>query len=119
MRRPLAAAVPLAVLAATGYANATPQRVHAKTTRVDVVAKDFSFALSRKSVPRGRVTFRIRDAGHADHDFAIAGRTSKTIAPGMKTTLTVDFAKDGSFPYRCTVDGHADLGMKGVLHVSG
>jgi uncharacterized cupredoxin-like copper-binding protein len=73
--------------------------------------------LSRRSVPHGRVTFVIRNASPAAHDLAIAGRVSKVIGPGKSTTLTVTL-KRGRYPYRCTVDGHAELGMKGVLRVT-
>ena len=119
MRHPLtvaALAVGVLALAVGGTAGAAPARAHATT--VHVTAKDFSFALSRTSVKRGPVTFVIRNAGHTDHDFSIAGKTSKTIAPGVKTTLKVTFGKAGRFRYSCTVDGHADLGMHGVLHVT-
>jgi plastocyanin len=85
-------------------------------TVVRVQAKDFSFVLSTKSVKRGRVTFVISNVGHAPHDFAIAGHRSKTIGPGRTTRLTLTL-KPGRYPYRCTVDSHAELGMKGVLRV--
>jgi plastocyanin len=51
------------------------------------------------------------------HNFAIAGHTSKTIDKGATTTLTVTL-KRGSYPYKCKVDSHAELGMKGVLRVT-
>jgi uncharacterized cupredoxin-like copper-binding protein len=101
----------LGALAAGGATAAT------RTTTVKVTAKDFSFALSRKSVPHGRVTFTIKNAGRAEHDFAIAGHSSKTIAAGKSTSLTV-MLKPDRYPYRCSVDGHADLGMRGVLKVT-
>ena len=84
---------------------------------VKVTAKDYTFELSTNKVPAGRVKFVIKDMGSAEHDFAIAGHTSKTIQPGQSTTLTVTL-KEGKYPYRCTVDSHAELGMKGVLRVT-
>jgi uncharacterized cupredoxin-like copper-binding protein len=39
------------------------------------------------------------------------------INPGQTAKLTVTFAKKGSYPYLCTVPGHASAGMKGVLRV--
>lgn len=104
-----------AVLAFAG-AGVPKASAAARATVVRVQAKDFSFALSTKSVKRGRVTFVIRNAGHAPHDFAIAGHRSKTIGPGKTTRLTLTL-KPGRYPYRCTVDSHAELGMKGVLRV--
>ncbi len=64
-------------------ASPAPAATHGEVVRV--TAEDFSFALSTKSVERGRVTFVIRNVGHAPHDFAIAGRRSRTISPGQTT----------------------------------
>ena len=111
-----AAAALVLALTVVGVAAARSSSTHVAT--VKVTAKDFSFVLSPKTVKHGRVTFVIRNAGHAPHDFAIAGPHSKTIGPGKTTKLTVTFAKRGSYPYRCTVDSHAELGMKGVLRVT-
>jgi uncharacterized cupredoxin-like copper-binding protein len=111
-----AAAVLVLALTVAGAATARSTTTH--VTTIKVTAKDFSFVLSPKTVKHGRVTFAIRNAGHTAHDFAIAGHHSKTIGPGKATKLTVTLAKRGSYPYRCTVDSHAELGMKGVLHVT-
>jgi plastocyanin len=109
-------AVSVAALALTGTALASPAATHATT--VKVTAKDYSFALSAKKVKPGRVTFVIKNTGSAVHDFAIAGHQSKTIAPGKTTRLTVMFKKPGRYHYSCTVDSHAELGMKGTLVVA-
>lgn len=108
-----ALALPGSSLARTQHANATT----APTTTVRVMAKDFSFVFSRKTVPHGRVKFVIRNVAPAPHDLAIAGHVSKTIGPGESTTLTLTL-KRGRYPYKCTVDSHAELGMKGVLRVT-
>jgi uncharacterized cupredoxin-like copper-binding protein len=63
------------------------------------------------------VTFAVRNKGRTKHDFSIAGHRSKTIGPGKTTRLTVTLKK-GRYPYKCTVDSHAKLGMKGVLRVT-
>jgi uncharacterized cupredoxin-like copper-binding protein len=104
-------------LVLVGAGSADARSVAARATTVDVTAKDFSFTLSRETVPHGRVTFVMKNGGHTGHDFAIAGARSKTINPGATTTLVVTL-KPGRYPYRCTVDSHAKLGMKGVLHVT-
>ena len=102
-------------LTAAGGAAARPSAVTATTVRV--TAKDFLFRLSTKRVPHGRVTFVIKNTGATVHDFAIAGHRSKAISPGKTTRLTVTL-KRGRYPYKCTVDSHAQLGMKGVLRVT-
>ncbi len=104
------------LLSLVGVGSAAAHPLAGQATTVRVTAKDFSFALSTKTVAHGRVTFVIKNAGHAPHDFAIAGRRSSTIGPGKMTRLTVTL-KRGRYPYRCTVDDHAELGMQGVLRV--
>jgi plastocyanin len=81
-----------------------------------VTAKDYSFKLSKQTVNPGRVTFVISNTGHTSYNFSIAGRHSKTISPGQTARLTVTL-KRGRYPYKCTIDSHAQLGMKGVLRV--
>ena len=109
---PLAAVVALWVVG-----PAAAGAMAARATTVDVKAKDFSFVLSKSVVHSGTVTFLIRNDGHSDHNFAIAGHDSKVIAPGKTTRLMVTL-KPGRYPYKCTVDSHAKLGMKGTLRVT-
>ena len=97
-----------ALLAGAGAASARPSST---VNTVKVTAKEYRFVLSTSKVPAGRVKFVIKDTGSSQHDFAIAGHTSKTIGPGQSTTMTVTLRK-GKYPYRCTVDSHAELGMR-------
>lgn len=97
-----------------GVASAKPAATPTRT--VKVTAKDFRFGLSTMTVEHGRVKFVISNTGASPHDFVIAKHASKTIEPGQRTTLTVAL-KPGRYQYRCTVDSHAELGMKGVLRV--
>jgi uncharacterized cupredoxin-like copper-binding protein len=110
---PLLAALAL-VVAGAGAAGA--QAAASQVHTVKVTAKDFKFILSSSTVPHGKITFVVKNDGGSAHDFAIAGHTSKEIEPGQSTTLVVTLKK-GRYPYTCTVDSHAELGMKGVLHV--
>jgi plastocyanin len=105
----IVAAVVLAEVAAAGHRSATS---------VAVTTKEFRFVLSTKSVPKGTVTFNVVNKGKIPHDFKIDGKKTALIPPGKKATLQVTFAKPGSYPYLCTVPGHAKLGMKGVLKVT-
>jgi glucose/arabinose dehydrogenase len=107
------------VLAAAGFAAAAWSRGGAPpTTAVRVVAHDFSFTLSRRTVPAGRVRFTVVNQGVFPHDFAIAGRKTPLLAHGKTAVLTVVFHRSGRFVYSCTVPGHAAAGMKGVLTVA-
>jgi uncharacterized cupredoxin-like copper-binding protein len=120
-----AVALALVVLAAAGLVagvattNAADNQPHASkaTSRVTVVAKEFSFTLSKRSVPVGTVIFTVVNRGKITHNFKIAGKTTKKLKPGQRTTLTVKFTKKGRYAYLCTLPGHAKLGMRGVLTV--
>ena len=102
--------IPLGALSASA-------RPHGGVT-VTVTMKEFRFALSKQSVPRGTVVFQLVNRGKLAHDFKIAGKKSALIKAGKKGRLVVSFGKKGRYPYICTVAGHAKLGMKGVLKVT-
>lgn len=109
----LALAVPLIAVAARAAGGA------GQATAVNVTAgkpTEFRFTLSKKSVAKGVVTFRIANRGKLEHDFKIAGKTSKELRPGTSTTLRVTLKK-GKSRYLCTVPGHAAAGMRGTLTV--
>lgn len=120
-----AVALALVVLAAAGLVagvattNAADNHSHASkaTTRVTVVAREFSFALSKRSVPVGTVIFTVVNRGKITHNFKIAGKKTRNLNPGQTTTLKVTFTKKGRYAYLCTIPGHAKLGMKGVFSV--
>jgi uncharacterized cupredoxin-like copper-binding protein len=88
----------------------------ASATTVAVTASEFKFLLSKATVARGEVVFAIVNKGKLAHNFSIAGKTTALVSPGKTTSLTVRLVA-GSFPYLCTVPGHAGAGMKGTLTV--
>jgi len=79
---------------------------------------EFKFTLSKHSIAKGAVTFFVSNKGALAHDFKIAGHVTKRISAAHSAVLTVAFTKAGSYPYMCTVPGHAAAGMKGVLKVT-
>ena len=111
----LAAVVVLAWAAVPAFAHASGTTV----TVTEGTPSPFSISLSAKSVPHGTVTFNVKNAGTGlTHDFSINGKKTPVLSPGKSATLTVTFSKAGSYPYSCTVPGHAAAGMKGTLKVS-
>jgi uncharacterized cupredoxin-like copper-binding protein len=88
----------------------------ASATTVAVTASEFTFVLSKATVPHGDVVFTIMNKGKLAHNFSIAGKITALVSPGKTTSLTVRLVA-GSFPYLCTVPGHAGAGMKGTLAV--
>jgi uncharacterized cupredoxin-like copper-binding protein len=99
---------------------AAAQSTKTTVTTVNVAAgspSEFKFKLSKTKVPKGIVTFKVKNVGQVPHDFKIAGRKTKLLNPGQSATLRVTFLKVGKYPYLCTVPTHATLGMKGTLTV--
>jgi uncharacterized cupredoxin-like copper-binding protein len=104
---------------ATAQAPASVRATHRAmlVTKIKVVAKDIKFTLSAKTAKRGVVVFNVTNHGHLQHDFSIKGRTTKKLSHGQSTTLRVTFLRKGRYPYKCTVDGHAEAGMKGIFTI--
>src|SRR2546425_6661728 len=98
-------------------ALALVRRASAPPVVVRVTMDDFRFVLSRQRVPTGRVRFEVVNRGATSHDFAIGRVKTRLLKPGDRQTLVVRLAKAARLAYRCTVAGHAALGMKGTLVV--
>jgi quinohemoprotein ethanol dehydrogenase len=85
---------------------------------VNVGATEFHFAFSTQTVHTSTVTFKVTNNGGIPHNLHINGQQTPDIDPGSTSTLKVTFAKPGNYPYLCTLPGHAQAGMKGVLKVT-
>ena len=69
-------------------------------------------------MPVGRVRFAVVNRGDVAHDFADRRpRRRDARSRAGSASLEVTFTQCRAFAYRCTVPGHAALGMKGVLTV--
>jgi uncharacterized cupredoxin-like copper-binding protein len=114
-----AVAVPVASAHVT-RAAVKPDSARSATllAQVNVTASEFKFVLSKKTAHRGVVVFKVKNVGKLKHDFEIKGRKTKLISPGKSETLRVTFLRKGSYPYKCTVVGHAAAGMKGVFKIT-
>ena len=96
---------------------ATQQRA-ALITKVNVAASEFKFVLNKKTAGRGVVIFKVTNVGKISHDFKIKNRKTRILSHGQSATLRVTFLRKGSYPYSCTVPGHAAAGMKGVFTIT-
>jgi outer membrane protein assembly factor BamB len=104
--------------AGSGASGNAGSSASAQGTAIQVKGGEFFFRLSTKSIAKpGKVTFAFSNIGHVAHDFKINGKMTPLIQPGQTASLAVTFAKAGSYPYLCTVPGHAEAGMKGVFTV--
>jgi uncharacterized cupredoxin-like copper-binding protein len=84
---------------------------------VNVDMADFAYALSSRVIAAGPVTFRVKNVGAVQHDFEIVGQNkTEVLEMGAAEDLHAVLAP-GTYEYRCTVPGHAEAGMKGVLTV--
>src|SRR4029077_10834862 len=92
--------------------TSAPAAANATATTVQVKGGEFFFRLSTKSAAKlGTVTFVFRNVGHVLHDFQINGKHTPLTQPGKTAKLAVTFKKKGTYPYLCTVPGHAQAGM--------
>ena len=57
---------------------------------------ELHFTLSKKTVPRGTVAFKVTNKGSLPHDFKIAGKKTRLLAPGKSQTLSMIFRKAGA-----------------------
>ena len=91
-------------------------------TRLQAVADEFRFSLSRSRVPAGRVTIELANFGEDAHNFKlrrVGGTHVYTIGktlPAARTTKTLQL-RHGRFKYWCSVADHEARGMKGTLRV--
>jgi uncharacterized cupredoxin-like copper-binding protein len=53
---------------------------------------------------------RFPELGKIKHDFEIKSGKTKLLSPGQSATLRITFLRKGSYPYKCTVPGHAAVG---------
>ena len=104
-------------LAGVAAALAFGRREGAAPVVVRVTMVDYHFTLSRLRVPVGTVKFVVVNRGATVHDFAVGHAKTRLLQPGKQQTVVVRFARAGRFAYKCTVGGHAKLGMKGTLVV--
>ena len=89
-----------------------------RTAIVTVKGGEFFFRLSTNSVAKPeKVTFAFNNIGHVQHDFSIDGKQTPLIRPGKAARLVVTFKKKAKYPYKCTVPGHAEAGMRGTFTV--
>lgn len=88
--------------------------------KMTVEGNEFKFEPNKITMNKGEtleVTFK--NAGKFPHNFTIQdlGIASNTISPGQSTTVTIASDRTGTFTFVCTVDSHADRGMKGTFMI--
>lgn len=90
--------------------------------RVQVVAQEFRFSLSRTAIKRGRAVIELRNLGQDAHDLRLRriGGTRVYVWPVAQPGQTIDKELrllPGTYRLTCGVANHAQLGMVATLHV--
>lgn len=116
----LAVAVSLFASAlATAGDGAEPDRV------IEVEATDFEFSPDQFEVQTGQtVKIVLTNEGNVAHSFSLKhsdGESQKTekIQPGDSDSFVFTAEKPGETEFICEVAGHAKIGMKGTIDISG
>ena len=110
------------LLALAGCAGALPAQAAAPLGRVQVVAVEFHYRLSRVTVPAGQVRVELANFGQDEHNLTLrkVGTTKvysvPSALPGRRRTATLRL-KPGLYVLKCTMANHAQLGMKARLRV--
>jgi uncharacterized cupredoxin-like copper-binding protein len=120
IQKVMSLAVLVAALALVAAVSAFGGAVSTDATTVAVTAgkpSELRFTLSKKTVAKGTITFKVTNKGGVSHDFKIAGKKTPMLKAGKSASFPVTFKKAGKFAYLCTVPGHAAAGMKGTLTV--
>jgi plastocyanin len=109
-------ALAAAVIGALTLGGAAP-------ARVQVVAKEYSFTLSRLHVKAGSATFELANFGQDPHDLRLQRAGARhiaglgVVAPGKRADLTLKLLA-GRYSLWCSVANHRALGMHATLVVS-
>jgi len=91
-------------------------------SRMQVVAREFSYTLSRTRLKPGQAVIEIANFGQDAHDLRVQRVGARHIAgtpvvqPGSRAELTVSLAP-GRYSFWCSVADHRMRGMRGTLIV--
>jgi hypothetical protein len=110
------------VLAGFACAGAMPAQASAPLGRVQVVAVEFNYRLSRVRVPAGKVRIELANFGQDEHDLRLRKIGGSRVyqlpsaLPGQRQTLTARL-EPGLYRLKCTLADHAARGMRAELRV--
>jgi plastocyanin len=113
----------VACLAAFALVDAHATSSATSPSRVQVVAREFSFSLSRVRVRAGTAVIELANFGEDIHDLRVQRVGAKHIAglgdvsAGGRADLTLKLAP-GRYSFWCSVANHRKLGMKTSLVVT-
>ena len=110
------------LLVGLAFAGALPAQAAAPLARVQVVALEFHYRLSRVRVPAGPVRIELANFGQDEHDLTLQRvggtkvyRLPKAL-PGQRQILNLRL-KPGVYKLSCSLADHAARGMQATLRV--
>ena len=99
----------------------TPTTVASETREIKVTGTEFAFSPSNVPVKKGeRVKLVFENKGSQTHDWAVEDLNLKTQRIKSNSQDTLEFQtpdKAGSYDIICSVPGHKEAGMTGMLIV--
>jgi hypothetical protein len=110
------------LLAGFAFAGAMPAQAAAPLSRVQVVALEFHYRLSRVRVPAGPVRIELANFGQDEHDLRLRRIGGTRVyhlppaLPGQRQTLNARLVP-GLYRLKCTLADHAARGMRAELRV--
>jgi plastocyanin len=116
----LIAAAGLAALVLMAAAPLAPARTDATTLKISALASGLRYSTTHLSARAGRVTIVMVNHSPIAHDVAIKGHgilVKGKVVPKGGTSRVSATLKKGIYTFLCTVDAHAQAGMKGTLTV--
>jgi plastocyanin len=88
---------------------------------IPVASSGFAFTTTTATAKAGVVTLQSKNPQSVSHDISIKGtgvsEQGNEVSDGGTSTVTATVTP-GKYIFYCSVDGHEQLGMKGVLTVS-
>ena len=88
---------------------------------VEIKLTEFAITPATVEVPAGDVNLRITNSGTLVHNlsFTETGMATRDLQPGETQTLQLKDLKAGNLAILCTIPGHRDSGMAGMVMVGG
>lgn len=95
----------------------------AGATTLNVTETEFKIDPNNLSAKAGQITFHITNKGSVEHDIGVimangSVEHSPLVPAGQSADWTVTVNTPGTYRIECTVPGHAEAGMTGMLNVT-
>lgn len=102
-----------------GTSSSVPPSIEGATA-VTVTVDDFAFSPASLTATSGQaLNVTVRNTDEIVHDMTIpAFGVHAVVQPGQSVTFGIRAGSAGTYPFFCTVAGHAQAGMRGVLTVT-